>query len=65
MTDSENGGVVNEPKYVQYAGLFGKSLFGSQGSGRVTWREDFVLKKIAFKERSVKTYSVSFMGNEW
>lgn len=32
LTDSENGGVVNDPKYVQKALLSGNNLPGSHGS---------------------------------
>lgn len=36
MTDSEKGGVVNDPKYVQNAGFFGNILPGSNDSVSVT-----------------------------
>lgn len=45
MTDSENGGVVNEPKYVQNAGFFGNNLPGSHDSVRVTCEQRKKKKK--------------------
>lgn len=36
ITDSENGGVVSDPKYVQKALFSGSNFDGSQGSVKVT-----------------------------
>lgn len=52
MTDSENGGVVNEPKYVQNAGLSGNNFPGSQDSVKVTCMNATTRRKKIFSNNS-------------
>lgn len=66
---SENGGVVNDPRYVQNALFSGKSLPGSHGSASVIWKYAiFEINLLTLNKwlcTNSWTYTIPFMHNEW